>query len=154
MNGWKKNSWVAISWPVDLLTKWEWFRDKAYKDSAWKWTVWFWFTNLNWKPVKEWDTITLANAKEKLNNEIDNRQNYKGLLSVKLTPQQEAALTSFEYNLWSNIWKWSAKPIIDKINAWDINWAAEYMKLFNKAWGKVIKWLQNRRKEESNLLLT
>lgn len=140
---------------LSLVKKWEWFRDKAYQDSAWVWTIGYGFTrNPDWTPVKKWDTLTQLDADKRLTQEINNRQNYKNFITTKLTPKQEAALSSFEFNLWSNIWKWSAKPIIDKINKWDIKWAASYLLAFNKAWWKVIKWLTNRRSEEAKLLLS
>ena len=138
---------------VDLISKWEWFRENAYQDIWGVWTVWHWFTTIDWKPVKEWDTITRWDSEVRLEKEVANRQNYLKSITVPLTDNQKAALSSFEYNLWSNIWNWEAKPIIDKINAWDFKWAAEFMKKFVNAWGKLSNWLVNRRNEEAWLLI-
>lgn len=145
----------VVSDSLSFIKKWEWFRDKVYQDSVWIWTIGYGFTrNPDWTPVKKWDTMSQSEADKRLAQEVNNRQNYKNFITTTLTPQQEAALSSFEFNLWSNIWKWTAKPIIDKINKWDIKWAASYLLAFNKAWWKVIKWLQNRRNEEAQLLLS
>jgi murein DD-endopeptidase MepM/ murein hydrolase activator NlpD/GH24 family phage-related lysozyme (muramidase) len=144
---------------IDLLRWFEWFRENAYLDIAWVWTVWYWFTYLNWLPVKEWDTITLENAEIELIKRANYYTNFKNFITVPLTREQEIALSSFEYNLWRNIWTktdedWWAMPIIDMINIWDIIWAAEYLKEFNSAWNKISHWLTNRRNKEANLLLS
>lgn len=146
--GWDTPSTDAVS----LISKWEWFRDKAYQDSAWVWTVWFWFTNLNGRPVQPWDTIDRASAEQLLQKEIWNRQNFMNYITVPLNENQKAALASFEYNLWSGIWEKNAMWILNKVNQWDLAWAASLMKQYVNAWGKPIKWLVNRRNEEAGLL--
>ena len=146
--GWNTPSTDAVS----LISKWEWFRDKAYQDSAWVWTVWFGFTNLNGRSVKPWDTIDRASAEKLLQKEISQRQNFMNYITVPLNENQKAALASFEYNLWSGIWEKNAMWILNKVNQWDLAWAASIMKQYVNAWGKPIKWLVNRRNEEASLL--
>lgn len=166
-NGEKKNNWwvtVATTNPVasdslSFIKKWEWFRDKAYQDSAWIWTIGYGFTrNPDWTPVKKWDTMSQSEADKRLVQEINNRQNYKNFLTTTLTPQQEAALSSFEFNLWSNIWNSTGKWIIDALNKWEIEKAKNILLAHNKAkvnWQLTeIKWLTNRRSEEAKLLLS
>jgi GH24 family phage-related lysozyme (muramidase) len=148
-------------WDLDILDmlRWvEWFRENAYQDSAWVWTIWYWFTSLRWEPVKEGDVITREEAEIELARKAKYYTNFKNFIKVPLTKEQEIALTSFEYNLWRNIWtkpteEGGAMPIIDMINAWDLIWAAEYLKEFNSAWWRDLKWLTNRRIREANLLL-
>lgn len=146
--GWDTPSTDAVS----LISKWEWFRDKAYQDSAWVWTVWFGFTNLNGRPVQPWDTIDRASAEQLLQKEISQRQNFMNYITVPLNENQKAALASFEYNLWSGIWEKNAMWILNKVNQWDLAWAASLMKQYVNAWGKPVKWLVNRRNEEAGLL--
>lgn len=58
-------------------------------------------------------------ADELIEKKVATYQNWRDKVTVNLNPSQEAALTSFEYNLGRNIWKGDAKPIIDKINSGD-----------------------------------
>lgn len=154
---WYKYWWDANI--IDMIRWFEWFRDVAYQDSVWVWTIWYWFTSINQIPVKEWDTITLDEAEWELVKKSKYYTNWTNFVKVPLTKEQQTALTSFEYNLWRNIWTkdtsdgW-AMPIIDMINVWDLVWAAEYLKEFNSAWWKDLKWLTNRRIKEANLLLS
>lgn len=149
---WDSSTWWASTNATQLISRWEWFRDKAYQDSAWVWTVWFGFTNLNGRPVQPWDTIDRASAEQLLQKEIWNRQNFMNYITVPLNENQKAALASFEYNLWSGIWEKNAMWILNKVNQWDLAWAASLMKQYVNAWGKPIKWLVNRRNEEASLL--
>ena len=149
----------VVSDSLSFIKKWEWFRDKAYQDSAWIWTIGYGFTrNPDWTPVKKWDTMTQSEAEKRLAQEINNRQNYKNFITTTLTPQQEAALSSFEFNLWSNIWNSTWKWIIDALNKWEIEKAKNILLAHNKAkvnWQLTeIKWLTNRRNEEAQLLLS
>jgi len=43
--------------------------------------------------------MTQSEAEKRLAQEVNNRQNYKNFITTTLTPQQEAALSSFEFNL-------------------------------------------------------
>lgn len=146
-------TWWATTNSVDLISKWEWFRDKAYQDVWWVWTYWHGFTKRpDGTPVQPWDTISMDESKQRLQEEINNRQNYMNYVTVPLSDSQKAALSSFEFNLWSGIWEKDAMPILNAINSWDFNKAWEIMKQYNKAWWKFVQWLQNRRNEEAQLL--
>jgi GH24 family phage-related lysozyme (muramidase) len=104
-------------------------------------------------PVKMWDTITESEASDLFQADIDRHSNYKKLITSPLSSDQEAALASFEFNLWPNIWDWDAKWIIDMVNSWDLEWAWELMKKFNTAGWEFVQGLQNRRNEEAGLLM-
>ena len=140
--------------------KWEeWFRTEAYLDSAWVPTIGYWFTSVNGVPVKLWDTITQEQSEQELQRQIQRHSNYEAVVTVPLSNAQKTALSSFEYNLWPNIWKWDGKGIIDMINDGNLQWAADLMLKFNKARDpetdelRVLRWLENRRSKEANLLL-
>lgn len=144
-----------ISDSLELISKWEWFRDKAYQDVAGVWTIGHGFTrNPDWTPIQPWQTITREESERRLEQEVANRQNFKNFIKIPLTPNQEAALSSFEFNLWSNIWNTTWKAIIDNINKWNLEEASRILKLHNKAWWQTIQWLVNRRNEEAKLLLS
>lgn len=137
---------------LDIIKQREWFRDKAYLDSAWIPTIGYGFTSINGRPVKMGDTITQAQADEYLPQKVAQYQNFKKFIAVPLTPAQESALTSFEYNLWPNIWKKDAMPIIEAINKWDIQSAGNYMKQYVNSGWQYVQWLANRRAYEAQLL--
>ena len=145
---------------VTEFIKWEeWFRTEAYLDSAWVPTIGYGFTSVNGVPVKMGDTITQDQAEQELQRQIERHSNYQALVTVPLSNAQKTALSSFEYNLGPNIWNRDGKEVIDLINSWDLQWAANLMLKFNKArdpetWElRVLWWLQNRRNKEANLLL-
>lgn len=148
-------------WTNDLssfIKSKEWFRSEAYKDSAWVWTLWYWATKVNWKPVQPWDSITKQQWEEILQADIARHSNFKNLVTVPLSPEQQIALSSFEFNLWPNIWKTTWKDIIDNINSGNIDGAVKTMLAHNKARDKqtgklrILRWLNNRRREEADLL--
>lgn len=149
---------------ADFIKGKEWFRWQAYDDATWKVlapgeipkgvaTLWYGFTSVNGKPVKAWDTIDQATADAEFNNQIKRYQNFQNLVTVPLSESQKAALTSFEYNLGGGIWKKDAMPIITAINNGDLNKAGQLMQQYNKAGGKFVQGLANRRNEEAKLLM-
>lgn len=93
-----------------------------------------------------------ATADAEFNNQIQKYQNFQNLVTVPLSESQKAALTSFEYNLGSGIWKKDAMPIITAINNGDLNKAGQLMQQYNTAGGKFVQGLANRRAEEAQLL--
>lgn len=147
--------WIVTS---DYIKWKEWFRTDAYLDASWTPTIWYWFTSINWVPVKMWDTITKDEADKEFNKQIQNYKTFEQYVTVPLSEDQKTALTSFEYNLWSNIWNKDWRKIIQLVNKWEFTKAWELMKQFNKIkdskTGKYIElpWLSNRRSEEASML--
>jgi lysozyme len=141
----------------DFLKKKEGFREKAYPD-AMGWAVGYGFTKINGVPVKEGDTITREEAEEELVRQTEAHSQFKKKITVNLTPNQEDALGSFEYNLGSGIWNTTAgKRIISLINSGDLNEAAEIMRRHDKSRNpktgqlEVNPGLVKRREEESKM---
>ena len=62
------------------------------------------------------DTMSREVADNMFPQKVAQYQNWKNYITTPLTPSQEAALTSFEYNLGSGIWSKNAMPIIENIN--------------------------------------
>ena len=151
---------VSLSWwwdpfnvTRDFISGREWFRENAYQDVWWVWTIWYGFTSINWRPVKEWDHITKAQADIEFDKKLSQYQNRRSFVNIELSAEQQAALTSFEYNLWKWIRQKNAMWILDAINNRDFAKAGEMMKQYNKAWGKVVQWLVNRRNAEASMLM-
>lgn len=143
---------------TQFIKKEEGMRNTAYLDEAGVPTIGYGFTTLNGKPVKMGDTITTDEANEELQRQIPKYQTFKNKIKVDLTPEQETALTSFEYNLGSGIWEGSAKSIIYAINSGDYKHANNLMLQYDKAKDKVsgklrmLPGLSARRIREGKLL--
>ena len=133
---------------VDLITKWEGFRSKAYLDVAGVWTIGYGHT----KGVQNGDTITKTQAKKWLTSEIERHvAKIFDYVKVDLTQGQFDALASFHYNLGANILK--GTTLLTYINQQNWKAVAEEMKKFNRAGGRVVKGLVNRRNEEAQYFL-
>lgn len=151
---WQADAWVT---PSDFITRWEWFRDKAYWDVNW-WAIGYWQHAINWVPVKEWDTIDRATADADLANRMTNAR-YNSLVEVDLSDYQKAALYSLEHNVGSGVWDFpNGKAIIDAINNGDLQEASNilatsWIGTTNAATGDVMSGLVNRRREEAELLM-
>ena len=182
--GWASGAWTWTTWETlltDFIKESEWFNNLVYDDMTWqvlapwiraKWTptIWYWFTTVAWQPVRAWMQIlenwditdvnwnVISNVDTELKNQIQQHSNYQNYVTVPLSEAQQTALTSFEYNLWPNIWTWTWSTIIDSINNWDIEWAIEDMTQYNKVKNQetgeyeVMEWLNNRRAKEAELL--
>ena len=143
----------------DLVKKEEGFRTKAYLDSAGVPTIGFGFTTIDGKPVKMGDTITREEALNQLDKQLPKYQTFKNKIDTSsLTEDQEAALTSFEYNLGSGIWDKGAKSILYAVQAGDFNFAMKQMLQYDKAKDpksgklKAIPELSARRMREATML--
>lgn len=143
----------------DLVKKEEGFRTKAYLDSAGVPTIGFGFTTIDGKPVKMGDTITREEALTQLEKQLPKYQTFKSKLSgISLSEDQEAALTSFEYNLGSGIWDKGAKSILYAVQAGDFDFAMKQMLQYDKAKDpksgklKAIPGLSARRMREATML--
>ena len=156
--GWTPSStYPATSFTGDTtsyIASKEWFRDKAYQDSAGVWTIWYGTTRINGKPIQPGQTITQAEAQKLLWQDIASHSTWKTLIDPNtLSPAQQTALASFEYNLWPGIWNKSAMNIIDMVKSGNLKGAADEMKKYNRAGWKVVQGLVNRRNDEANMLL-
>jgi lysozyme len=73
------------------------------------------------------------------------------LVSVKLNQNQFDALVSFVYNV--GIGNFKKSTLLKMINQSNFTEAAEQFLRWNKAGGKVLKGLENRRKSERELFI-
>ena len=134
---------------ISFIKELEWFSEKPFSDFK-QTTSWFGTKSLPWET-----TITTAEAEKRLNTkiwEIDSKINQ--VFGEDLTQNQRTALTSFMFNLWTNIF---AKPESQTLKNAIINWDKEIIKqqivLFNKAWGEKLEGLVKRRQKELDLFI-
>lgn len=145
---------------LDLIKKWEGYHTelpngnaRAYKCPAGVWTIGFGSTrNLDTNmPVREGEVITRETAERWLRKEADQCWEVMANRYPQCNENQLAALTSLTFNIGVN-------GIGDGLNglllAGEWSLAAERILAYNKADGRVLEGLTNRRKEERMLFLT
>lgn len=127
---------------IELIKKWEGLRLKAYKCPANVWTIGYGHT----KNVVEGMTISETQAEQFLLSDLAVSEKAVNSLPYKLTQNQYDALVSFTFNCGvSNLDKLTAN------NSRTLDTIAEKMLLYNKANGKTLQGLINRRKDEYEL---
>lgn len=136
---------------VPLVAKWEGLRTKAYQDIVGVWTVCYGET----KGVRPGDTYTKEECRKMLTQEV---LAYRaGWLSYttqetqehRLTASREAAYTSLSYN--AGVYAIGNSTATRRLNKGNIAGGCDAIGWWNKAGGRVIRGLVNRRKEEVNL---
>ena len=140
---------------LNTIQQFEGLKLKAYKDSVGIWTVGFGniFNLDTGNPIKEGDEISLETAERWLKIEVDNLQaKMIKVITVPLNDNQWTALTSLTYNIGFGAFKRSTLLRLLNAGASKEEVAKQILR-WNKAGGKEIKGLTNRRKAESNLFL-
>lgn len=138
---------------MSLLEQFEGLRLEAYLDSASIYTIGYGTIKYpDGSKVKKGDKITKAQAKEhKLHDLKDFESTVNTSVTVPLTQNQYDALVSLSYNIGSGAFKNST--LLKKLNSGDYKGAAEQFLAWNKAGGKKVQGLVNRREAERNLFL-
>ena len=139
---------------VPLIAKWEGLRTTAYLDTIASppiWTVCYGET----KGVKQGDTYTPEQCKKMLSREV--REYREGLhryfatetILYRLTPERDAAYVSLSYN--AGIRAAGRSTATRRLNAGDIAGGCTALGWWNKAGGRVVRGLVNRRADEVRL---
>lgn len=138
---------------LDIIKKYEGYRDKAYKCPAGKWTIGYGFTYnpLTKVEVKKGDTITEDEAYDWLIKIVNNLR--KDILSSlpHIKQYQLEALVSFAFNIGLGSFKKSTMYKMLKLKEMD-KAANEFPKWVNCK-GKKLKGLVARREAERNLFI-
>ena len=134
---------------LELLKQFEGYSPTAYQDSAGIWTIGY--GTIKWadgRPVKQGDTITEPEAATALRRHadgdaqaVDSQTAY-----LDLNQNQKDALVSFTYNLGRG-----GLRQLTKNGTRTAEEIAAAIPLYNKAGGKVIQGLVNRREKEAAL---
>lgn len=137
---------------IDLIAGFEGFESKAYLCPAGVWTIGFGTTVINGVRVKKGDTCTLEQAKDYKAQDLKRfEKTVNDAVMVGLTQNQFDALVSLTYNIGSNAF--SNSTLLKKLNTGDYDGAADQFDVWNKAGGRVLKGLVNRRATEKKLFL-
>ncbi|MBN3043333.1 lysozyme [Pectobacterium brasiliense] len=139
---------------IDLIKNFEGCKLGAYQDSVGVWTIGFgWTQPVDGKPIKGGMTIDRTTAERLLRTGVVQYEDaVNKLVKVKITQGQFDALVSFAYNLGTR--SLSTSTLLQKLNAGDVQGAADEFPKWNSAGGKVLPGLARRREAERNLFLT
>ena len=131
---------------IALIKRFEGCKLTAYQDIVGVWTIGFGFT----RGVRAGDTMTMAECEHRLEDEL--RQYEAAVLSAtndKVTQNQFDALVSLAWNI--GVAGMRGSSIIKFHNAGNYKAAAAAFALWNRAGGKVVQGLVNRRAAEAAL---
>lgn len=140
----------ALAHAVNIIKKWEGLKLEAYPDPATggaPWTIGYGATGPGIVKGVRW---TQRQAEDRLAIDIDRFM--KGVRSVvkgKVRDTELAAMTSLAYNIGVSAFK--SSTLLRKFNAGDKEGAANQFPRWNKAGGKVMRGLTNRRLDEQAL---
>jgi lysozyme len=136
---------------VALIGAWEGVKTTAYRDIVGIPTVCFGET----RGVKMGDKYTMAECKEMLGDAvIEFEMGMRKCLKApdSLPPKVYTAFLSTSYNI--GVGAFCGSSMARKANSGDLKGACDSILLWNKAGGRVVKGLVNRRKEENQICLS
>ncbi len=134
---------------IDLITKFEGFRARAYKCPAGVWTIGYGHT----KGVKAGQSVTLEGAQDLLRQDLKNFEDWvTKLVKVELTQGQFDALVSFCFNLGPGAL--DSSTLLKLVNQQKFALAADQFKRYNKASGVELSGLTKRRQAERDLFVS
>jgi len=147
---------------LDVIRQEEGLRTEAYQDITGKWTIGFGNTMINGRPVQPGDRLSESQAETLMRSSVvNNYTNFAEKVSGSISPNQFAALTSFEYNLGPGVWQQpTGQKILALVNSGQYTQAGQLMQQYNKARNpqtgqlETNRVLAQRRAREANLLLT
>lgn len=132
---------------ITLIKRWEGLRLTAYKDIVGVWTIGYGSTGSHVKPGMK---ITEAEAEALLRKDLSRFEaNVEKVVKVKLTDNQFAALVSWSFNV--GIGAMNKSTLLKKLNAGNYNAVPTELMKWNKAGGKAVQGLTNRRAQEGAL---
>ena len=137
---------------LDLIKKFEGFRDTAYVCPAGVMTIGYGTTVIDGKPVKRGMRCTREQAEMWLETDANTflRQIEKYISDdIELNQNQVDSLASFVYNI--GIGNFKKSTLLKHLNEGFFVLAANEFARWNKGGGRVLKGLVDRRAEESDL---
>lgn len=143
---------TALDYALKLIKKWEGCRLTAYPDPATggdPWTIGWGSTGKGIGPGVQW---TLEQADDRLSRDVGQFMgSVERMLRVKPEPNELGAMTSLAYNI--GLGNFRSSTLLRKYNAGDKKGAAAEFLRWNRAAGKVMRGLTNRRADERGVFL-
>ena len=136
---------------IDLICSFEGLELKAYDDGVGVWTIGFGTTIYpDSIKVKRGDTCTTEQAKAYMAHDLKKFESaVNSAVTVPINQNQFDALVSLAYNIGTGAF--SKSTLLKKLNEADYKGAAAQFDVWNKAGGKVMQGLVNRRAVERKL---
>jgi len=135
---------------INLICGFEGLELKAYDDGVGVWTIGYGTTTVNGVKVKKGDTCTIEQAKSYMAQDLKKFESAVDTsVKVTITQNQFDALVSLAYNIGTGAFK--SSTLLKKLNAKDFKGAAAQFDRWNRAGGKVMQGLINRRAKERKL---
>lgn len=137
---------------IELIRKWEGLRLSAYLDPVGIPTIGYGTIKYNdGTPVRLGDTLTETEAEDLLIQHIEDDilGGMDQAITAPINENQYCALVSFTYNL--GIGNFRSSTLLRKLNAGDYVGASLEFSRWNKAGGKILQGLVNRRADERAL---
>ena len=135
----------AVSIALDLIKKWEGCKLTAYKCSADVWTIGWGSTG---QGIKEGVVWTQAQADSRLAADVRKfAAGVFGAVTARANANQLGAMISLAYNI--GLGAFRSSTLLRLFNAGDTSGAHAQFPRWNKAGGKVVNGLTNRRKDEA-----
>ena len=136
----------------DLIKEFEGFRATAYICPANVVTVGYGTTRIQGKAIQLGTTITTDEADMFLDEDLKTFENtINQNVTVEISQNQFDAIVSFVYNVGAG--NFNKSTLLKKVNASEFKKAADEFLKWNKAGGKILKGLTNRRTAERELFL-
>ena len=136
----------------DLIKEFEGFRATAYICPANVVTVGYGTTRIQGKAIQLGTTITTDEADMFLEEDLKTFENtINQNVTVEISQNQFDAIVSFVYNVGAG--NFNKSTLLKKVNASEFKKAADEFLKWNKAGGKILKGLTNRRTAERELFL-
>lgn len=135
---------------INMICGFEGLELKAYDDGVGVWTIGYGTTIINGIKVKKGDTCTIEQAKSYMAQDLKKFESAVDTsVKVTITQNQFDALVSLAYNIGTSAFK--SSTLLKKLNAKDYKGAAAQFDRWNRASGKVMQGLVNRRAKERKL---
>lgn len=135
---------------INMICGFEGLELKAYDDGVGVWTIGYGTTIINGIKVKKGDTCTIEQAKSYMAQDLKKFESAVDTsVKVTITQNQFDALVSLAYNIGTGAFK--SSTLLKKLNAKDYKGAAAQFDRWNRAGGKVMQGLINRRAKERKL---
>lgn len=133
----------------ELVKRWEGCKLEAYQDGGGVWTIGVGHTGVDVAPGNVW---TQEQADARLQADLDVAMHaVRRRVATALTPNQEAALTSFVFNLGES--QFARSTLLRKVNEGDHVGAALQIIEWHHDNGKKVRGLLRRRLDEAALYL-
>lgn len=136
----------------DLIKEFEGFRATAYICPAGVVTVGYGTTRIQGKAIQLGTTITTDEADMFLEEDLKTfEDSINQNVTIEISQNQFDALVAFVYNVGAG--NFNKSTLLKKVNASEFKKAADEFLKWNKAGGKILKGLTNRRTAERELFL-